>query len=351
MESHNNFSYQSVEKLRDMSADTTVIINKELFLKAPPDKVFGYHYSIESNYKTETFHNINLYNGEGITILSLSDSTFFQEKEALAYDKSLIGGLKSIKDRYNHKPFKITKLKDTVIDRVAKSHLVANLYDTLDNNVHLYLKKEYYIDKQTGLPSLVIIKGRYKYEGLVNEYYDETKYFDYKFDISDINDSNFAIPKGFKPRKTQTAPLALLNRDTTAPNWMLYDAKGNKVSLSQLKGKVVMLDFYYIGCSGCMASIIPLNTIYEKYKNKDLIIASLTERDSKKAVLDFETRYKIKYTGYINAAECVKSYHVTTFPTFYFIDKDGKVVNAFVGYSKDFEAKVTSIIDTLLSKK
>jgi thioredoxin-related protein len=95
-----------------------------------------------------------------------------------------------------------------------------------------------------------------------------------------------------------------------------------------------------------MLSIKPLNAIYEKYKNKELIIASLTESDSKKAVFDFEKRYKIKYTGCINAADVVKSYQVIAFPTYYFIDKEGLIV----GYNDDFEQKVTAQIDKLLSK-
>ena len=351
VESYKNFSYQSINKKRDMSADTTIALNKELFSKAPNDKLFGYLYSIETNHKTETFHKIDLYNGEGLTILSVTDSTFFAEEGPyIPYSQSIIGGLKFLKDRYNNKPFRITRLKDTIINGRANSHLIANAYDTLDNNEHLYSNRDYYIDKQTGLPSLVTIKGRYKYKGLLSDYYDETKYFDYKLDRSDITDANFVIPKGFKPRENQATP-ALLATGTTAPDWTLYDANGKKVSLSQLKGKVVVLDFYFIGCAGCMASIKPLNAIYEKYKNKELIIASLTERDSKKAVLDFEKRYKINYTGYINAADAVKSYHVTAFPTFYFIDKEGKIANLFVGYNDDFEEKVSSVVDNLLSKK
>ena len=352
VESYNNFSYQSLNKKRDMSADTTIALNKELFSKAPNDKLFGYLYSIETNHKTETFHKIDLYNGEGLTILSITDSTFFSENGPyIPYLQSVIGGLKFLKDRYNNKPFRIRMLKDTIINGIANSHLIATVNDTIDNNEHLYSNRNYYIDKQTGLPSLVTIKGRYKYNGLVNDFYDETKYFDYKLDRSDITDANFVIPKGFKPREEQTTPPALLTAGTTAPDWTLYDANGKKVSLSQLKGKVVVLDFYFIGCSGCMLSLKPLNAIYEKYKNKELIIASLTERDSKKAVLDFEKRYKIDYTGYINAADVVKSYHVTAFPTFYFIDKEGKIGNVFVGYIDDFEEKVSSVVDNLLSKK
>jgi peroxiredoxin len=352
VESYNNFSYQSIIKRRDMSADTAVVLNKELFLKAADDRLYGYLYSIETDYKTEKFHKTDLYNGEGLTILSPGDSTFSSEKRPSSeYSRSIIGGLKFLKDRYNKRPFRIAMLKDTIINGVANSHLIANAYDTLENNEHLYSNRDYYIDKQTGLPDLVIIKGRYKYNGLVSEYYDETKYFDYKLDRADITDASFVIPNGFKPRENKPEP-ALLAPGTTAPDWtLLYDVNGKQVSLSQLKGKVVLLDFYFIGCSNCMQSLKPLNAIYEKYKNKELVIASLTERDSKKAVLDFEKRYKIKYTGYINAADVVKSYHVTAFPTFYFIDKEGKIGNVFVGYNDDFEEKVTSVVNNLLSKK
>lgn len=351
VEGYNNFSYQSVNKRKDMSADTTVALNKELFLKAANDKLFGYFYSIETDHKTETYHRIDLYNGNGLTVLSPRDSTFFSEKAPyIDYNQSLIGSLKFLRDRYNKKPFKITPLKDTIINGVTNSHFIAVVSDTIDNNDHLYSYRDYYIDKQTGLPSLVTILGKYKYVGVVNDFYDETKYFDYKIDQADITISNFVVPPIFKPRKKQAALSALLTTGATAPDWTLYDANGKKVSLSQLKGKVVVLDFYFIGCAGCMLSLKPLNAIYEKYKNEELFMASLNERDSKKAVLDFEKRYKIKYPGYINASDVVKSYQVTAFPTYYFIDKEGKIDSVIVGYNDDFEQKVTAQIDKLLNK-
>jgi peroxiredoxin len=352
VESYDNFGYQSIIKRKDGSADTTVAFNQEKFLKRADDKLYGYVYRIEIDYKTEKFHTVDLYNEEGLTILSMIDSTFFpKEGTSVEYSRSLIGSLKFLKDRYNKQPFRTTMLKDTIINNVANSHLVAKVYDTLDNNEHLYSYRSYYIEKQTGLPSLVTIEGRYKNNGLVSDYYDETKYLNYNLDELDLATANFNVPKTFKPREKQSAPLDLLAVGTTAPDWTLYDANGKKLSLSELKGKVVLLDFYFIGCSGCMASIIPLNTIFEKFRNQDLIIASLTERDSKDAVLDFEKRYKVKFTGYINAADVVKSYHVTAFPTYYFIDKVGKVGNVFVGVSDDFEEKVTSVVNDLLGQK
>jgi peroxiredoxin len=350
VEGYNNFSYQSINKLKDLSADTTVALNTELFLKASTDNLSGYLYSIETNHKTETFHKTDLYDGKKVTVLSLPDSTFFLEEGPNgAYSRSIIGGLRFIKDRYSSKPFKVILLGDTVINGTANAHFVAEVYDALDNGEHLFSYRHYYINKKTSLPSMVTIIGRYKYNGSVNSYYSETRYFDYKFDQPGITAAKFEVPSGFKPRK-DNIQVSLLGEGTLAPDWTLNDVHGKAISLSQLKGKVVLLDFYFIGCSGCMLSLKPLNAIHEKYKDKDVVIASLTERDSKKAVLDFEKRYKIKYPGYLNAAEAVKSYHVTAFPTFYFIDKEGKIRFSFVGYNDDFEQKVTAEIDKLLSK-
>lgn len=348
LEGYHNFSYQSINKRRDMSADTTIAYNKELFLKAPNDKLFGYLYSIETDHKTEAFHRIDLYNGESIKILSPIDTSFFSEKQPSAYNQSLIGSLKFLKGLYNKRPFAITNLKDTTINGITNSHFIANVSDTIDNNEHLYSRRDFYIDKQTGLPSLVIIKGRYKYLEAVNDYYDETKYFDYYLNQADVTVTRFAVPNDFHPRKKQTVQPALA-LGTAAPDWTLYDANGKKISLSQMKGKVVVLDFYFIGCTGCMLSLKPLNNIYEKYKNKEFILASINARDSKKAVLDFEKRYKIKYPGYIKAAGVVKSYNVTAFPTYYIIDKEGKIANVTVGYNDDFKQKVTTQIEQMLN--
>jgi thiol-disulfide isomerase/thioredoxin len=121
---------------------------------------------------------------------------------------------------------------------------------------------------------------------------------------------------------------------------------------NQLKGKIILLDFYFIGCLGCMEGIKPLNDIYEKYKNKNVVIASLTYRDSKKAVLDFDKQYGIKSPGYVGASTVVKEYKVSAFPTFYVIDNEGNIANTIVGYNHEtFINDVTTTIDSLIINK
>ncbi len=350
VEGYNNLSYRSVNKVKDVSADTIIAHNTAVLLKAPDDKLFGYLYSFETDHQNENFHVTDVYTGKDFFRLSPRDSTFSVEKESGSdFILSVIGALQFLRQSYAKKPFPIKLLADTVIDGKSNTHFIAQAYDAQFKNEHLFTYRHYYVNKQTGLPTMVTIVSKYEFGGMVNNMYNQTRYFDYKTNQPGVTAANFTVQAGFKPRADQ-APLALLPDGTMAPNWTLTDVHGKTMSLKELKGKVVLMDFYFIGCSGCMMSINPLNKLYEKYKNKDVVIASLTERDSQKKVLDFDKRYGIAYPSLLNAAEVVKSYHVSGFPTFYFIDKQGIIRHSILGYKDNFENKVNTTIDNLLGK-
>lgn len=347
-----NFSYQLSNKNKDFSIDTTIKQNKELFLKAPADTVFGYLFKLETVYKTENFTTTDLYNGKNLTYINLKDSTYgIQKINPTAFQFTLLGNLNWIKRFVEKRPYKLLKANDTTMNGISNTHLIVNTYDTIINKEHYYTIKHLFIDKQSGLPTSIITKSRNNYVGDgISNYYEEIRYSNYKFNQENIDIATFTVPKGFHLPKVKPAQPTVLTAGTVAPDCTLYTADGKKTSLAQMKGEVVLLDFYYIGCVPCMDAIKPLNKLYEKYKDKNVVIASVTERDSKKSVLAFEKQYGINYPGYVDATNVVKSYHVNGFPTFYFINKEGKIANVILGYSEDFEEKVTSIINDLLKK-
>jgi len=278
-------------------------------------------------------------------------------QEVLSFNMqgTLPGCLKWIQARLEIQSTKIVKLKDTTINAISSYHLIATVHDTVINKERNYTDVHLYIDQLSGMPGLIIIRSRNTtYGGGVSNYYSETRYFDYKTNHNNINIASMTIPEGFHPQKAQPvlskAQRELLALGSVAPNWILYDVKDKKMSLAQMKGKVVLMDFFFIGCFGCMESLKPLNILHEKYRNRNVTMVSMTFRDSKKSTAEFENKYNIKYPIYINAGDAVKSYNVETFPTFYFIDKEGKIANVIVGYDDHFEEKVTSIIDNLLNK-
>ncbi|MDB5030570.1 TlpA disulfide reductase family protein [Mucilaginibacter sp.] len=352
LESYKNFSYQYIYKQKDFTSDTLIKKGKDIFLKTPEDKFIGYLFRRETSDTEGKNYDINLYNGQNLINLTPQDSTY-QIKKTLsgAIGGSLFFYLKLMKSKTNEKR-PVINGGDTIINALTCTHIITTIYDTVISKEHYYTRVHLFVNKQTGLPKSIISQSRNNFvgNGITNSY-TENSYSDYKLDQADIGIATFTVPKGFHlPKPQTTPPLALLTSGTVAPDWTMYSADGKKVSLTQLKGKVVLLDFYFIGCLPCMDAIKPLNKLYEKYKSKDIVIASVTDRDSKKTVLAFEKQYGIKYPGYVDAAGVVKSYHVDSFPTFYLIDKEGKIANTFIGYSDDFEAKTTTIIDTLLNK-
>ena len=350
LKSHQNFSYRYNNKRKDFTDDTVKVHHKQLFVKAPADTAFGYLFKLEEVYLTEKLVRTDVYDGKQLVSVFPDNGTYEIEKiRPAAMWGTLLDNLKWIKGFVGKKPASLVKAADTVMNNARNTHLVVTTYDTVINREHYFTLKDVFIDQQTNLPTAIITRSRNNSTGDgINNYYDEARYYDYQFDQPGINLNAFAIPEGYRPRKQEETP-ALLAVGTPAPDWTLHTADGKQVSLKQLKGKVVLLDFYFIGCVPCMITMKPLNRLYEKYRGKNIFIASVTGRDNAKSVSAFKKQYRIKYTGFANAADVVRSYHVSGFPTFYFIDQTGKIAEVLVG-ADNFEEKATAIIDRLLDK-
>ncbi|MDR3697908.1 TlpA disulfide reductase family protein [Mucilaginibacter sp.] len=357
LESYKNFSYKSVGKKKELfTSDTVKEHHNALFLKAVADKNFGYLFNVETTNDNDKLTYSDLYNGQNLIRINRGDSTFaMQDIQAFNFQSTLLGCLKWIQGRLEKRSSEIIKTQDTIINAVDTYHLIADVYDTIINKEHTYTYVHLLIDKLSGLPDCIIIKSRNtNYGDGVSNYYSETQYLDYMVNRNNIDIPSMTIPDGLHPPKAQPVlpkeQTDLLAFGNIAPDWLLYDAEDKRMSLSQIKGKVILLDFFFIGCEGCMESLKPLNGLHEKYKNQNVAMVSMTFRDSKKSVTEFKKNYNIKYPIYLNAGDVVKSYHVGSYPTLYFIDKEGKIANVMVGYSDDFEEKVISIINKLLNK-
>lgn len=347
IEGYKNFSYQSIYKQREYTSDTLIIQYKDIFSKAPEDKIFGYLFSMELMVKGNKFPSTEVYNGQKLISISPEDSTYvIKEIKPSAIQRSMPAYLKTIKGLMEKRPSEIAG--DTTINAIPCSHLIVNTYDTIIDKEHYYTRIHLFINKLTDMPDCIIAYSRSAGigDGITN-YYSEFRYSDYKFNQDNIDIASMTIPKGFHPPKERSALLA---PGEVAPDWTLYTADGKKMSLTQMKGKVILLDFFFIGCSYCMRSLKPLNKLHEKYTNQNVALVSMTHRDSKKSVMEFKKQYNIKYPIYVDAADVVNSYHVESFPLFYFIDKEGKIANVINGYDEGFEEKATSIINGLLNK-
>ncbi len=114
---------------------------------------------------------------------------------------------------------------------------------------------------------------------------------------------------------------------TEAPNWeltLLDDKK--KISLKDLKGKVVVLDFWIKNCGNCIANVPFINDLHQKFKNENLALFGINAYDSNDKIKEFYTKYGLNYQVLTNGEQVAKNYGVYAYPTIIIIDKNGKII-------------------------
>jgi len=146
--------------------------------------------------------------------------------------------------------------------------------------------------------------------------------------------------------------LALENQVVqTAPDFKVETIEGEKVSLNDFRGKVVVLNFWATWCAPCKREIPLLNQLVEKFSNrKDIVFVALTT-DSKTRVENFLKTQEFKYLQAFAHGEIFKKYKVSAIPTHYIIDKEGKIVFRMVGSLPDIHKILETRINNLLRQK
>lgn len=131
------------------------------------------------------------------------------------------------------------------------------------------------------------------------------------------------------------------------------DLKGNSVSISDFKGKVIVLDFWAYWCQFChKQNQEEFPKLKEKYKNEDFVIVSYS------VDVDFETWKKSSEDDridWINISnlrgikdKVVTQYGVLGYPTSFIIDKEGNLFKIIKGYEKGV---IETELDKLFDKK
>jgi thiol-disulfide isomerase/thioredoxin len=134
-----------------------------------------------------------------------------------------------------------------------------------------------------------------------------------------------------------------------APDFTLLNVAGEKVSLSDYKGKVVILDFWATWCGPCRRGIPDLISIQNDYKDDVVVIGISLDRDNTIArVPSFVKSMKINYPiVYFNDKVINDFGGVSAIPTTFIIDQKGNIVHKMIGLypRSEYEKTLKNLIE------
>jgi thiol-disulfide isomerase/thioredoxin len=131
---------------------------------------------------------------------------------------------------------------------------------------------------------------------------------------------------------------------------------GERIKLSDHAGKVIVLNFWFIGCAPCMGEIPDINEIYRFYKDSNVIVLSLAT-NSREQLIKFNEgkKYrpieKIEYPILPDCQKIANDYGITGYPTTIIIDKKGFIRKSTGATLQSLQNYITFYGDKGLSKE
>lgn len=131
-----------------------------------------------------------------------------------------------------------------------------------------------------------------------------------------------------------------------APEFTVTTLDGEKISLKELKGKPVVLNFWATWCSPCRREIPELNELARKYRDRAIFLA-FTDEDEMR-VKKFLENQPFEYKIVVRSKDVRKLYHVNAFPTHFVVSPAGYIAFKQVGYIPGTAKRLESVLQTFL---
>lgn len=292
----------------------------------------------------EIYLNNTLYN------LDLKDSLYSIDKNP-KISNSLKFFIDLIKYNLTKNPSKIIQRKDTAINRINCYNFFIKSYDTIENNNHNYTYLNVYINKVTLMPICTkeIGAGEFSKEGhalgRLNAY-NEVHFSNYRFNEKiDPTVIHFNIA-GFELYNDK-----MLADGAITPEIKVKDLDNREVAAFNFKNKLLLIEFGSTVCGANPLANPMLNRLNKKYNVKDVAIVSIYSEETPDQVKKYIESNNLEFPIYLGSKKIKRDFKTVGTPGFYLVDKDGKVIKSYNGYSDELEKDLSEEIEKKFTSK
>ena len=150
-------------------------------------------------------------------------------------------------------------------------------------------------------------------------------------------------------------PVFIFSQETgsKAPDFSAKDLDGNTITLSEITGKVIVLDFWASWCIPCKKSMPHLADLYNKFKDSSFTVIGINLDDDKDKISSFKKQIGIEIPFPVifdKESKLPSIYNVEGMPTTVIIDKQGVIKFKETGFDSDIKEKLDKLINELISK-
>ena len=146
---------------------------------------------------------------------------------------------------------------------------------------------------------------------------------------------------------TVRAVLQPASERKPAPEFALRDSGGKTITLKELRGKVVLLDFWATWCHGCKEEIPWFAEFHRKYAAQGLQVVGVSlDEEGWKAVRPFLATAKVPYPIVLGDGPLAKKYRIESMPDAFLIDREGRIAASYTGIvnRENLEANLRSML-------
>lgn len=336
----------------------------------PTDTLAGcyYNFSINEKFRSKEFGDFYMYFKNAVynSYEGKVKKTSFEEKPEAFVDLRIGNGYRPAIQRspqlYYITPYQLAKkINESIKDSNSEIIQMPDTtilneeclrYIIITNNNISTINLELCFDKSNLYP--VYYKKDVKSD-LMNQY-QIALFSDTKVNLS-LPENYFSeeklLPKNWQDKnapETKKSTSSLLGEN--APDWSLpILGKNEKLSINDLKGKYILLEFTATWCAHCIEAAKMMNRLEDQFgdsENVALLSIFSSDIDKKEGIQKFAKKFNLKSTILYSASEIGEKFQVYSYPNFIIISPEGKVFMNFPGYSVGVEKNIINVLTKLI---